>query len=94
MGSLHGGDIIGVNGKIVAKSYPLHLPFSCGLFYGNIAVLFTLTFFFLTEALADVPQFTLRWGDTGKTDFAPGNSGRFFAQRFVLKIFTATELSM
>lgn len=72
MGSLHGGDIIGVNGKIIAKSYLLHLPFSCGLFYGNISVLFTLTFF-LTEALANVPQFTLRCGDMGKTDFSPGS---------------------
>lgn len=26
-------------------------------------------FFFLTKAFAHVPQFTLRWGDMGKTDF-------------------------
>lgn len=39
---LHRGDDTGVNGKTVPKSYPWHWPFSCGLFYWNITVLFTL----------------------------------------------------
>lgn len=42
MGSLPRGDIIGVNGRIVAKSYLLHLAFSCGFSYGNTAALCTL----------------------------------------------------
>lgn len=83
MGSLHGGDIIGVNGRIVAKSYQLHLTFSCHFSYRSITVLYTLPF--PTEGFVHVPQFTLRGMIQGKPTF-------FLAQCSVLK--TATEVSM
>lgn len=67
MGSLHGVDIIGVNGRIVAKSYSLHLAFSCGLSYRNITVLYTLSF--PVEGFVHVPQFTLRGLTQGKLTF-------------------------
>lgn len=44
MAFLHYSDIIGVTGRTVAKSYPLCLSYSCGLFYTTITILLTLRF--------------------------------------------------
>lgn len=63
---------MGINGKVLAKSYTLHVLFSHGLFHGTIAVLFTILFkiFFLMEVLTRITEFMFRWGDKqGKQTF-------------------------